>query len=77
MKPKLAKDSKNIKLRHISGRAESTINRALLRAKEKGWTKVIVIGQSKDHRGVFHSTMGLETIMGMMEIAKSMIMEDC
>jgi hypothetical protein len=76
MKPKLIKNSKHIKLRHIGGNTESTLNRAMMAAKEKGWTKVIIIGQSKNRRGVFHSTMSIETVIGMIEVAKSMIMED-
>lgn len=68
--PKIITDKKVIKLRHRTRSVATVLDQAIRASKEKGWNRVIVIGQSRDMHYLNWSAMDSEVVLGMMEIAK-------
>ncbi len=68
---KLIKDEKVVKLPKIRNGVVKTLRDARLMAYERGWDKVIIIGQSKESGAYYTSAMSGNDAIGMLERAKN------
>lgn len=73
---KLAKNSKIKKLPQQSWTVRSTLERAVLEARDRKWTKVVVIGSGPKENRYFHSRMTAWSAIGMLEDMKYGLMRD-
>ena len=74
---KLVKSTKIVKLPQATSKVHGTLKRAMREAQEKGWDKVIIIGQGKDDSGSWrHSSMSDLVALGMLEKVKHSMLTD-
>lgn len=76
METRLIKNTKVAKLSAMKGSVKSTFRRAMKKANDQGWTKVIIIGQSITNGSSFWSTMLDDTRYGMIEQEKMRMFQD-
>ena len=73
---KLIHDKKVVKLRRASRGVIRILEDALCEARDRGYDRVIIIGESKDGRvGWSYSRMRVAHAVGMLEIAKKSMLE--
>lgn len=75
-KPKLAKNTKIVKLPCVTGSVKSALDRALLKAKEQRWSKVIIIGAGSERGHWFTTPMSNAVAQGMLEEVKFLMNKD-
>lgn len=64
-------DNKITKIPRISGSVQSALERAMVRAKDQKWNRVIIIGEGPDSGGTFRSRMSAHIAISLCEIAKA------
>ena len=73
---KLAKNSRIARFPSQSGSVKAAMERAINKAKEQKWSKVVVIGQGKNGGHFFHSRMNTHDLIGFMEDVRYLVMRD-
>lgn len=76
MKPRLVKNVKMIKLAHVPGGVKGTLKRAMDAAREQGWKRVVIVGESSTNGRVLWSGVNDSTTIGMCERAKHVMLND-
>ncbi len=63
---KLVKKTKVAKFPHVTGSVKGTLRRAMKKAMEQNWSRVIIVGESR-HRGSYQCSNVIDTTaMGML-----------
>lgn len=72
-KPTLAKNSKTLRLPKQTSSVKSTFEKAMFKAKEQKWSRIIILGSGPRGGHSFNSNMPADTLLGMLEGLKYLI----
>lgn len=73
---KIVRNTKVVKLPSATGSVEATFRRAMKKAKEQGWKRVVIIGEGDEIGHNFNSCIGQDTVVGMIERMKHAILHN-